>query len=68
MHKRGISDLQPHNYVDKDPLSIPLMKVFSVIHEQHAKNTAALIGALAVLTDKLVELDHPIESIEDIPK
>jgi hypothetical protein len=68
LHKRGISDLQPHNYVDKGPLSIPLMKVFSVIQEQHAKNTAALIGALALLTDKLVELDRPTESIDDIPK
>jgi hypothetical protein len=68
LHKRGISDLQPHNYVNKDPLSIPLMKVFSVIHEQHAKNTAALIGALALLTDKLVELDPPTESIEEIPR
>jgi len=57
LHKRGISDLQPHNYVNKDALSIPLMKIFSVLHEQHAKNTAALIGALALLTDKLVELD-----------
>lgn len=67
LHKRGISDLQPHNYVDKKPETLPLKKIFMVIHDQHSKNTAALLGALALLTDKLVELDMPDIKFEEIP-
>ncbi|MFA7301955.1 MAG: hypothetical protein WC069_06615 [Candidatus Shapirobacteria bacterium] len=68
LHKKGIADLQPHNYVYKKVDSIPLFKIFNVVHEQHAKNTASLIGALALLTDKLVELDFPDIKYEEIPK
>lgn len=67
LHKRGISDLQPHNYVNKKADSIPLKKIFGVVQEQHAKNTAALLGALALLTDNLVELDFPDVKYGDIP-
>lgn len=37
LHKKGISDLQPHNYVGENPKSIPLLKIFSVLIEQHAR-------------------------------
>lgn len=67
LHKRGISDLQPHNYVNKKADSIPLRKIFSVVQEQHARNTSTLLGALALLTDNLVELDFPDVKSEDIP-
>jgi hypothetical protein len=67
LHKRGISDLQPHNYVKEKAEDIPLMKIFQVLHEQHSKNTAVLIGAFAILTDKLVVLDPPTIDISDIP-
>ena len=59
LHKKGIADLQPHNFVGKDARSVPFMKIFAVLHEQHAKNTAVLLSALALLTDVLVELDPP---------
>lgn len=67
LHKRGIADLQPHNYIDKKANTVPLKKIFSVLHEQHSKNSAALLGALAMLTDKLVELDFPEIKFEEIP-
>ncbi len=67
LHKRGISDLQPHNYVGKNADTVPLKKIFQILQEQHIKNTAVLVGALAILTDKLVELDKPEIKLEDIP-
>lgn len=57
LHKKGIADLQPHNYVAEKAEVVPLKKIFQVLLEQHAKNTAVLIGALAMLTDELVRLD-----------
>lgn len=67
LHKKGIADLQPHNYVSRDAKSVPLRKIFAVMHEQHAKNTAVLLVALAILTDELVRLDPPTFSLEDLP-
>ncbi|QIL42386.1 hypothetical protein G7074_25865 [Pedobacter sp. HDW13] len=67
LHKKGISDLQPHMYTDKTADRLPLIKVYNVLHEQHAKNTAVLIGVLALLTDKLVILDPPEIAPWDIP-
>lgn len=67
LHKKGIADLQPHNYVDKKADSLPLRNILNVILEQHSKNAATLIGALAILTDKLVELDRPDINIQDLP-
>lgn len=66
LHKKGISDLQPHNYFGKNPEEIPLLKIFKVLQEQHSKNTAVLVAAFAILTDKLVELDPPNVKMEDI--
>ena len=67
LHKRGIADLQPHNYVGQSAGAVPLRKVFGVLHEQHTKNTALLLVALALLTDKLAELDPPPFRIQDLP-
>lgn len=47
LHKKGISDLQPHNYAGKPASEIPLKKVYEVLYEQHTKNTAVLIGVRA---------------------
>lgn len=66
LHKKGISDLQPHTYIGKTKESESLRKVFLVLIEQHSKNTAVLIGVLALLTDSLVTLDPPSVSIEEI--
>jgi len=68
LHKKGISDLQPHNYVGAKAKSIPLRKILETLHSQHAKNTATLICALALLTDNLVNADPPRINPLDIPK
>jgi hypothetical protein len=57
LHKRGIADLQPHNYVGKEAADVPLKKMFQVLIEQHAKNTAVLICIYALLTDKLMNME-----------
>ena len=59
LHKKGISDLQPHNYIGEKAESVPLKKIFQVLLEQHSKNTAVLIGTYALLTDDLVSRDRP---------
>lgn len=53
LHKKGIADLQPHNYVDVKARALPLLRVFEVLHDQHADNTATLLCGLALLTDEL---------------
>ncbi|MBL7911085.1 MAG: hypothetical protein JNJ41_08545 [Bacteroidia bacterium] len=68
LHKKGIADLQPHNYVGKKSETLPLKKIFQVLHEQHTQNTAVLLGALAILTDELVRLDPPNIKKEDLPR
>lgn len=60
-HKKGISDLQAHSYLDKDLASSPLGKKFDILMEQHRKNTAVLIAVLALLTDDLMYRKMPSE-------
>ncbi|SMD31822.1 hypothetical protein SAMN04488029_0160 [Reichenbachiella faecimaris] len=67
LHKKGISDLQPHNYVGSKASDIPLRKIFEVLVEQHSKNTAMLLGAYALLTDELVRKDPPNINPTEIP-
>jgi hypothetical protein len=67
LHKKGIADLQPHNYVGQTAGELPLQEVFGVLHEQHSKNTALLLVALALLTDDLARRDPPPFSARDIP-
>jgi hypothetical protein len=57
LHKKGIADIQPHNYVGFAVDDLPFLKIFSVLHHQHAVNTVLLIAVLAMLTDELVRLD-----------
>ena len=66
-YKKGIADLQPHNYIRKKADSLPLRKIFSVVLEQHTKNTASLLGSLALLHDKLIELDPSDIKHSDLP-
>lgn len=67
LHKKGISDLQPHNYVGEKAESVPLRSIFQVLVDQHSINTAVLIGTYALLTDDLVTLDPPTISLSEIP-
>jgi hypothetical protein len=67
LHKRGISDLQPHKYVEIKVPDLPLGKMYAVLYEQHATNTAVLLGVLALLTDELVKMDKPDVNFWDIP-
>jgi len=60
LHKKGIADLQPHNYVGLKPSELPFGKLFSVLTEQHAANTAVFLYALALLCDELMSRE-PIE-------
>ena len=55
LHKKGIADLQPHNYVGKPSADLPFMKVYSILHRQHLRNTGALLVAFALLTDVLMK-------------
>ncbi len=57
LHKKGIADLQPHNYVDINPSDAPFNKISAVLMEQHSRNTAVFLCILALLTDSLVELN-----------
>jgi len=59
LHSHGIAELQPHNYVRQGADNAVLMRLFTVLHEQHAKNTASLLAALALLTDDLVRRQPP---------
>ncbi len=68
LHKKGISDLQPHHYVGTKATEIPLKNVFDVLLEQHSKNTAMLLGAYALLTDELVRKDPPNIHPSEIPR
>lgn len=67
LHKKGISDLQPHNYVGKGAESLPLKKIFEILVEQQSKNTAVLIGTYSLLTDELVKINPPNISPFELP-
>jgi hypothetical protein len=55
LHKRGISDLQPHNFIGKSIKETPWMRIFEVLHDYHVKNTVLLVAIFALLTDDLME-------------
>lgn len=65
LHKKGIAALQPHNYAGCPPDSLPDIRVFQYLHEQHAKNTAGLLAALAILTDDLV-FRAPVQDADNL--
>jgi hypothetical protein len=64
LHKMGISDLQPHNYVGSRAEDTALRKLFAFLYEQHSKNTLILLAAFALLTDDLMRRCPP----SDIPE
>jgi len=61
-HKKGVSKLQPHTYMDSDLSTSPIGEMFDTLMDQHRKNSALLIGVLALLTDDLVFRDPPTGS------
>ncbi len=67
LHKKGISDLQPHNYFGKIDSPLCLIKLFEILHEQHAKNSAIIIATIALLSDELVYMDPPDYKIYELP-
>lgn len=67
LHKKGISNLQPHSFVGQEAKDVPLRQTFTFLIEQHSKNSAVLISTYALLTDKLVELKRPNVKFEDLP-
>ena len=67
LHKKGISNLQPHSFVGQEAKDAPLKQTLSFLIEQHSKNSAVLISTYALLTDKLVELKRPSIKFEDLP-
>ncbi len=67
LHKKGISNLQPHSFVGQEAKDVPLKQTLSFLLEQHSKNSAVLISTYALLTDKLVELKRPNVKFEDLP-
>jgi len=54
LHKRGITELQPHSYAGVSASGLPLQGLFDFLHDQHAKNSAILLAVLAALADELV--------------
>ena len=67
LHKKGIADLQPHNYVGQDAQSLPLKKIFQILVEQQSKNTAVLICTYSLLTDELVKINPPEIDPSELP-
>jgi hypothetical protein len=67
LHKKGISNLQPHSFVGQAPKDVPLKQILSFFIEQHSKNSAVLISTYALLTDRLVELKIPNVKFEEFP-
>ena len=59
LHKKGLGLLQPHSYVGKGIEEVQFRELFLDLHAQHTRNSIVIICALAILTDKLVELDPP---------
>lgn len=67
LHKKGMSDLQPHNYVGVSPNNLPYLRLFEIMYKQHQKGTLCLIITLAILTDSLVIL-QPKDQIDFLKK
>ena len=55
LHKKGISELQPHSYVGVPGDANPFLKLFATLNEQHAQNSAIFLAVLALLTDDLAQ-------------
>ncbi|MBB2143954.1 hypothetical protein GM921_00525 [Pedobacter sp. LMG 31464] len=64
-HKKGVSTLQPHSYLDKEMSASPIAEYYDILLGQHRKNTAIFLGVLALLTDDLMFRKPP--TAEEIP-
>jgi hypothetical protein len=67
VHKRGVANLQPHSYAGVTPTDLPDLELYSKLHEQHAKNSAVVLAALAMLTDDLVGRD-PVPQADEVQR
>jgi hypothetical protein len=65
VHKRGVAGLQPHSYAGVSPKDLPDLDLYAKLHEQHSKNSAVVLAALAMLTDDLVRRE-PVPGGEDV--
>ena len=45
---------------------LPLKKIYGVLHFEHTRNTAVLLGALALFADELVKLDPPEIDMKEV--
>jgi hypothetical protein len=59
LHKKGIADLQPHNYSGQNAQVLPLRDIFKVMFNQHRKNTVLYVVALWFLNKKLKQRPTP---------
>ncbi len=59
LHKKGSSEMQPHSFVGKKFDETPLRKLLGVIMEHRQRSSTALISALAIMTDELVNMEAP---------
>ncbi|RFZ89916.1 hypothetical protein D0C36_24035 [Mucilaginibacter conchicola] len=63
-HKKGISKVQPHSFVNKSFEETALWELFMLLKRQHQINTLTLIGTLAILADDLISRRPPTEEDE----
>lgn len=59
LHKKGSSDMQPHSFVGKKFDDTPLKKLLTLLVKHHQRNSLALVSALAIMTDELVNMEAP---------
>ncbi len=59
MHKKGISELQPHSFTNQKSENTPVMKFMNILHDRHCRNSALILTLLALMCDELVRLDAP---------
>jgi hypothetical protein len=58
-HKRGVTKLQPHSFINKSFEETALWEQFSILKKQHQLNTLTLVGVLAIMADDLVARKPP---------
>ena len=59
LHKKGSSHVQPHSFVGKKFDETPIRKLLGLILEHRQRSSIALVSALAIMTDELVNLEPP---------
>ena len=59
LHKKGVSQLQPHSFVGIRPEDQPSRNLLQFSHEQHRRNSLALLCVLALVVDEIVQKKEP---------